>query len=66
MQCKECERYEKHQIHVGRIEGEARIQRRTGEADDASDLWISIVQRLKEHQAADHDPAVVYEGRLVA
>src|ERR1700731_4660246 len=60
MQCRECERYEKHQIHAGRIEGEARIQGRQAEADRASDLWISIVQRLKDHQAVDHDPGGVY------
>jgi len=66
MQCRECERYEKHEIHVGRIEGEAHIQGRTAEADRASGLWISIVRRLKDHQAVDHDPRVVYDGKLVA
>ena len=68
MQCKECERYEKHQIRAGRFEGETIIQGRIAEANHASDLRDSIIRRLKDHQTVDHDhnPGVVYEGKLVA
>lgn len=66
MQCKECERYEKHQIHVGRIERTFLINENVTDADRAGLLVDLIVGRLKDHQALEHIPGVIYEGQLAA
>jgi hypothetical protein len=46
--CRICEEIEKEQIA----------------AEKGSAEWIAIIHKLKDHQAADHDHTLQYEGQL--
>lgn len=60
--CKECERFERHQIHVDGLGTRYLLGGNLADRERATVLSIVILNRLKDHQAIDHEPGVAYEG----